>query len=219
VNILASPRTSPDAPMTFGAKAALTAGLTVPFVAVLGTVYFFWRRLVGPTELVLFAFFYAYTVFGMTVGFHRLLTHRAFETGPVVKFLLAVGGTMCLQGPVILWVAIHRRHHQVSDRDGDPHSPHLHGDSLADKIRGFWHAHIGWLYHPDPVDMVRSVPDMMNDPIIRFVDRTAYFWFFLGLALPTGIAYAINPTPWSALSGFIWGGLVRIFSCTTPRSA
>jgi stearoyl-CoA desaturase (Delta-9 desaturase) len=197
--------------MTRGQRAAMLLGVIGPFIGLIAAIVLLWGYGVGWLEISLMLGMYALTVLGVTVGFHRLLTHRAFETVAPVKVLLSIAGSMALQGPVIKWCAVHRRHHQLSDREGDPHSPHLHGDGVLGLIRGMFHAHVGWLFEPEPADLGRSVKDLMADKSLVFVDRLFFFWFFLGLLIPTVIGGLVSGSWWGALLGFIWGGLVRVF--------
>jgi len=151
--------------------------------------------------------------FGITVGFHRLFTHRAFKTGRIMRFVWAVLGSMALEGPVIEWVAYHRRHHRFSDSEGDPHSPHVgHGSGIVGALRGLFHAHVGWvLFSDEPAEEDRYAPDLIADPVVRFVDRTFVLWAVLGLALPFGLGVALTGTIFGGLMGLLWGGAVRIF--------
>ncbi|MFO0799932.1 MAG: acyl-CoA desaturase [Gemmataceae bacterium] len=143
---------------------------------------------------------------GVTIGFHRLFTHRAFATVRPVEWVLMVLGCTAGQAAPFWWVATHRDHHRHSDRPGDPHSPHLH----ADNWRGFWHAHMGWL-HEQYVYDPRTVPDLTRRRDLAFIDRHWLEWYLLGLALPAAVAYLIGGTATDALLGFLWGGLVRHF--------
>jgi stearoyl-CoA desaturase (delta-9 desaturase) len=151
--------------------------------------------------------------FGITVGFHRLFTHRAFKTGRMMRFVWAVLGSMALEGPVIEWVAYHRRHHRFSDSEGDPHSPHVgHGSGVVGALRGLFHAHVGWvLFSDEPAEEDRYAPDLIADPVVRIVDRTFVLWAVLGLALPFGLGVALTGTIFGGLMGLLWGGAVRIF--------
>ena len=182
-----------------------------PFVGFVGAVILLWGRGVGAADLVAMVLMYCVAGYGVTIGFHRLLTHKSFETWRPVRILLAVFGSIGAQGAVIRWCATHRRHHQASDREGDPHSPHHHGDSPAGLLKGLWHAHVGWCFDRDPDDTARSVPDLLADPAMVRVDQLYFFWVFVGLALPAAMVGLWTGSWWGALSGMLWGGLARIF--------
>jgi len=148
---------------------------------------------------------------GITVGFHRLFTHRGFETNKVVEFLLGVFGSMAVQGPLFDWVATHRRHHQYSDHDGDPHSPHLHGRGIRGLVLGIWHSHMGWFFQPDPANLSRYIKDLRQSRMLRWVNALFPLWILVGLLIPTALGALIIGGWQGALLGLIWGGLVRIF--------
>jgi stearoyl-CoA desaturase (delta-9 desaturase) len=197
-------------PLTALDRATVFVGVLGPPVGAAVAIYSLWHRGVGPVDLALMAGMYFLTLLGITLGYHRLFTHRSFATPAAVRFVLAVLGSMALQGPVIQWVAHHRRHHQVSDRQGDPHSPHLHEPGLWNALKQAWHAHAGWLFGSEPENLRRSVPDLLADPVVAFVDRTFWYWVVLGLVLP-GIAGGLIAGTWfGAFTGFLWGGLVRM---------
>jgi stearoyl-CoA desaturase (Delta-9 desaturase) len=147
---------------------------------------------------------------GVTVGYHRYFTHQAFETGSLVRVLLAILGSMSAQGPLIAWVSTHRRHHQLSDRDGDPHSPNLNGPGFRGRLKGFWHAHFGWMTaHPLPNPM-RYARDILRDRRLVWVSRMYYCWVLLGVLMP-GIVLGLVRLDWHGfVSGCLWGGLLRI---------
>ncbi len=149
----------------------------------------------------------------MTVGFHRLFTHRSFKAKPAVRGTLAILGSIAIEGPVISWVADHRKHHAFSDKVGDPHSPHVdHGGGLRGELRGFVHAHIGWLFvHDQRGSRARYAPDLLRDPVISFVDRTFVLWAVGGLVLPFLLGFAIGGSLAAGLTALLWGGLVRLF--------
>jgi stearoyl-CoA desaturase (delta-9 desaturase) len=172
-----------------------------------------WNELLHWHDLVVFGLVYVLTGFGVTVGFHRHLTHRSFEAGRVVRGTLAALGSAAIEGPVISWVADHRRHHTFSDEEGDPHSPHVgHGGGLRGTLKGLFHAHVGWLFiHTNRGSRVRYAPDLLRDPVIKFVDRTFFFWVAVGLAVPFGLGVALGGTVAAGLTGLLWGGGVRMF--------
>jgi stearoyl-CoA desaturase (delta-9 desaturase) len=147
------------------------------------------------------------------VGFHRHLTHRAFKARPWVRATLAALGSAAIEGPVISWVADHRKHHAFTDVEGDPHSPHVdHGVGWRGALRGLLHAHVGWLFlHTQRGRKERYAPDLIADPAIRFVDRTFVLWVTLGLLAPFFLGWAIGGTLVTGLTGLLWGGLVRVF--------
>jgi stearoyl-CoA desaturase (delta-9 desaturase) len=150
---------------------------------------------------------------GVTVGFHRLLTHRSFDTYRWVRMFWMALGALSVEGSPLIWCAVHRRHHELSDQPGDPHSPHLHGDRPLAALRGLWHAHVGWLftgYWSSP-DLARYVPDLLADRALVLVDRLYYLWVLVSLALPAAIGGLATLSWKGALLGLVWGGLVRIF--------
>src|SRR3954449_100728 len=161
----------------------LVTGL--PVLALGLVVWQSWNGLLRTSDLIVFGIVYALTGFGVTVGFHRLLTHRSFKTGPVVRGVLGALGSAAIEGPAISWVADHRKHHAFADELGDPHSPHVdHGVGLRGALRGLLHAHVGWLFkHDQRGSRSRYAPDLLRDGVVRFVDRTFFVWAIGGLAL------------------------------------
>jgi stearoyl-CoA desaturase (delta-9 desaturase) len=185
-------------------------GVVSPPIGLAAAVYVCWRHGVGPLDLALMGVMYLLTLLGITLGYHRLFTHKSFTTPAAVRFTLAVLGSMALQGPVIQWVAHHRRHHQQSDQEGDPHSPHLHDGGFWNALTQAWHAHAGWLFGEEPHDLRRSVPDLLADPVIAFVDRTFWYWVALGVVIPGAIGYAVTQSWFHAATAALWGGFVRM---------
>jgi stearoyl-CoA desaturase (delta-9 desaturase) len=191
----------------------LTGTITVlPFIGLILVGWQLWDDALHWSDIVVFAIVYPICGLGITVGFHRLLTHRAFKTKPWLRFTFAAMGSMAIEGPVISWVADHRKHHAFADQPGDPHSPHVdHGHGLKGALRGLFHAHVGWLFiHTDRANKERYAPDLMNDPVVRYVDRTFLLWVFVGLLLPFLLGWAIGGTLLAGLTGLLWGGLVRM---------
>jgi stearoyl-CoA desaturase (Delta-9 desaturase) len=190
------------------------AAVVTPFAGAIVAATLLWDRFLGPRELAIFAFMYAITAGGVTVGFHRLLTHRAFKTHGWLRCTLAVLGSMSLQGPVIDWVADHRKHHAFADEDGDPHSPHAgRGKGLRGMATGLWHAHVGWLFQTHgQAPSRRFARDLVEDPAMRRINNGFPLLALLSLALPALLAFALSGgSAIAALAGFVWGGLVRIF--------
>jgi len=161
---------------------------------------------------VVFLILYMATGLGITVGFHRLLTHRSFETQSWLRATFAALGSAAVEGPVISWVSDHRKHHVYADQEGDPHSPHVdHGVGWKGALRGLAHAHVGWLFlHDQRASKERFARDLLEDPAIRFVDRTFVLWVALGLLVPFGLGYALGGSLETALTGLLWGGAVRM---------
>ncbi|HEY2435603.1 MAG TPA: acyl-CoA desaturase, partial [Solirubrobacteraceae bacterium] len=171
------------------------------------------NHLFGWQYLLILAFMYVAVGTGITVGFHRLLTHRSFKCSRLMRAGFAALGSAAAEGPVIDWVATHRKHHQFSDEHGDPHSPHVdreHGWSGA--VRGLAYAHLGWVFKDMEVaDERRYAPDLLADPMIKFVDRTFVLWVIVGLAVPFGLGVTVTGSVTGGLIGLLWGGAARIF--------
>ena len=184
----------------------------VPALALAVAAWQSWDGLLRPRDLAIFAVLYVLTGLGVTVGFHRLFTHRSFKTGPVLRAVLAILGSAAIEGPVISWVADHRKHHAFSDAPGDPHSPHVdHGVGLGGALRGLVHAHIGWLFvHDQRGARDRYAPDLMADPVMRFVDRWFYVWAVGGVAAAFGLGFLLGGTWEAALTALLWGGAIRL---------
>ncbi|HEV3094319.1 MAG TPA: fatty acid desaturase [Solirubrobacteraceae bacterium] len=191
----------------------LTGLITVGPIVALGVVgWQLWDGLLHRSDLFVFAIMYVLTGLGVTVGFHRLFTHRSFKTSRALRFVFAVLGSAAIEGPVISWVADHRKHHAFSDREGDPHSPHVdHGGGLRGILRGLGHAHVGWLFvHTARGHRERYAPDLVADPVVSFVDATFFVWAIGGLLASFVLGYAIGGTLTAGLTGLLWGGAVRM---------
>jgi stearoyl-CoA desaturase (delta-9 desaturase) len=182
--------------------------LLVPLAGVGVAAGLLWHRAVSGTDLVLLAAMYVLVAPGITIGFHRLLAHRAFGTYRAVEYGLAVLGSMAMQGSVIDWVADHRVHHGHADRPGDPHSPH--GDGSA--LRSLWHAHAGWLFrHQGRADPARHAPELLEDRGMRAIDAAFPLLTLASLAIPFGAGWALSGSLRGGVTGLVWGGLVRLF--------
>ena len=164
-------------------------------------------------DLLVLAVTYALTGLGITVGYHRLLTHRSFKTTRLVRALLAVLGSMAVEGPVLEWVATHRKHHRFSDNTGDPHSPHVdHAPGWRGALHGLWHAHVGWMLRgQDRPNPARYAKDLLADRDLRLISRTFPLWVAVGLAVPFGLGMALTGSVAGGVTGLLWGGAVRIF--------
>jgi stearoyl-CoA desaturase (Delta-9 desaturase) len=184
----------------------------VPFLMLAVVAWQVWNSLLHWHDLVVFAVLYAASGLGVTVGFHRLFTHRSFKTSPALRGVFAVLGSTAIEGPVISWVADHRKHHAFSDQPGDPHSPHVdHGVGWRGALRGLAHAHVGWLFiHTQRGNRRRYAPDLLADPVVAFVDRTFVLWALAGQVAPFGLGWLIGGDLTSGLTGLLWGGAVRL---------
>jgi stearoyl-CoA desaturase (delta-9 desaturase) len=169
-----------------------------------------WAGLLHWSDVGVFAIMYVLTGIGVTVGFHRLLTHRSFKTGPVVRGGLAILGSAAIEGPVISWVADHRKHHAFSDRPGDPHSPHDERDGFAAPLRGFFHAHIGWLFRANATSAERYAPDLVNDADVAIISRLFPLFAVFSLAAPFFLGWAWTGTIGGALTALLWAGAARM---------
>jgi stearoyl-CoA desaturase (delta-9 desaturase) len=202
----------PAAPWTH--KLTMLTAVALPLVGCVVAVVLTWRLgFMGWLYLAMLIGGWLSTGTGITIGFHRLLTHRSFDTYRWVKLVWMTLGALSVEGSPLVWCAVHRRHHELSDQPGDPHSPHLHGKGWWNALRGLWYAHAGWLftgYWSSP-DKQRYVPDLLTDPALVAVDRLYYLWVLVSLALPTAIGGLATWSWTGALLGLVWGGLVRIF--------
>ena len=187
--------------------------VVVPFAATLVAIALLWNSLVSATDLAIAAVMYLLTAIGITVGFHRLLTHRSFQTSKPLEYLFAILGSMAVQGPVIAWVADHRKHHAHTDEEGDPHSPHVgHDGGVKGVLGGLWHAHSGWLMSTQGrADWKRYARDLYEDRGMRTINRRFPLFVLATLVVPALAGYLLTGTLLGALTGFLWGGLVRIF--------
>jgi stearoyl-CoA desaturase (delta-9 desaturase) len=175
-----------------GYKGVVLTVVILPLLATVFAIVLLWQRAVHVSDLMLLTVMYSLVALGVTVGFHRMLTHRSFRPNPVVKFVLLVLGSMSLEGPALDWAAIHIKHHAHSDREGDPHSP----------LEGFFHAHIGWMFGDGTIDPNVYCRNLVKDPMVVFVSRTFVLWVVLSLVIPFAIG---------GWTGLLWAGLVRIF--------
>jgi stearoyl-CoA desaturase (Delta-9 desaturase) len=205
------PAYEPPERLALGLKVANFLAVVLPLLGMGSIAVFLWGWGFSWTDLGLLLGMYVLTALGITVGFHRLFVHRSFETYPIIQFVLGVLGSMAVEGSLFHWVALHRRHHQHSDRPGDPHSPHLHGEGIRGLLRGLWHAHLGWIFDPDPPDLDRYLKDLQQSRMLRRVSALFPVWVALGLLLP-GVLGGVITGAWGGVwTGLIWGGPVRVF--------
>ena len=184
--------------------------IVVPFLAVLAAVPIAWGGWLGWTDLLIMAGMYWLTGHGITVGFHRLFTHKSYKPNRAVKIFWAVAGSMAIQGPVVRWVADHRKHHKFSDRDGDPHSPWRYGTDTKALLKGLAHAHLMWLFDPEQTPQRKYAPDLMKDRDIVKVSRQFPLWVVVSLLLPAVLGGLLTMSWQGALTAFFWGSLVRV---------
>ena len=184
----------------------------VPFLGFLFAAWSTWGNGLSAVDAGIFLFMYMLTGLGVTVGYHRCLTHGSFESKPALRAFLAIAGSMSVEGSVISWVSAHRRHHAFSDREGDPHSPHLdEGPGLKGVMKGLHHAHMGWLFDSEKTSAERWAPDLLKEPMMAKIDKAFLPLLVATLALPALLGLVITQTWAGALSAFLWGGLARIF--------
>jgi stearoyl-CoA desaturase (Delta-9 desaturase) len=183
-----------------------------PFIGLVAAVVLLWGRGLSGLDLALFLGLYILSGIGVTVGFHRLLTHGSFEASRHARVVFAVLGSLAIEGSVISWVADHRRHHAFADKEGDPHSPHLtEGEGVGAILRGLWHAHVGWFFSEEKTERSRWAPDLLKDSALRKVDRAFPVLVLVSLFVPPLIGFAVTRSWIGALSAFVWGSLVRMF--------
>lgn len=204
------PCLSTEARASFGKRAALLVVVVTPFIGLVAAIISVWGWGFRWSDLVLLGVMYLLTALGITVGFHRLFTHRSFETHRAVELVFAALGSMAVQGPLLQWVALHRLHHQHSDHADDPHSPHHRGSGVWGVLRGLWHAHLGWMFEANPHNLQRYVKDLRQSGTLRMASALFPIWVLVGLLIPAGLGWWLAGTASGALTGFIWGGLVRV---------
>ena len=190
-----------------------TAIIALPIAALGSAGWLAWGGSLHWQDLLVLAIVYSLSGAGITVGYHRLFTHRSFKTSRALRMVFAVLGSMAVEGSVVEWVATHRRHHDFSDKPGDPHSPHAeHAPGWRGALGGLIHAHVGWMFRgKDMANPGRYARDLMADRDLRFISRTFPLWVLAGLALPFGLGTLLTGSIVGGLTGLLWGGAVRIF--------
>jgi stearoyl-CoA desaturase (delta-9 desaturase) len=202
----------PEMQMSRGHKIINLIGVPLPLIALAFAIVLLWHRAVGPVDLIVMGGLYVITALGITLGYHRMFTHRSFESSAAFRAVVAALGSMAVQGSVITWVADHRKHHAFTDQDGDPHTPHGFGPGIMGAVQGLWHAHVGWLFETvGTADRKRFVPDLLKDRTLRAMDKLFLVFVVLGLAIPFAVGWLVGGTLWAGIIGLLWGGFVRIF--------
>jgi len=191
-------------------RIALASFIGVPFVAFLAAIPVAWGGWLGWSDVVITMTMYGLTLHGVTVGYHRLFTHKSFKPNRAVKVVLAVLGSMAIEGPVIRWVADHRKHHRFSDREGDPHSPWRFGTSLVGLTKGFLWAHMGWLFDAEQTPIDKYAPDLAKDRDLVRISRMFWMWVLVSILLPPVAGFLLTWSWQGALTAFFWGTVVRI---------
>lgn len=191
----------------------------LPFLGTLVALGLLLYRPVNAVDVGLFFGMWLVTGLGLTVGYHRLFTHRAFSTGAGTSVALLIMGSMAGRGPMLSWVAMHRRHHELSDHEGDLHSPNLHGTSFLGRLRGWLHAHLTWMIEHDYPNVAHYVPDLMSERVLVIANRYYYLWVALGLLVPAALGGLLAQSFMGAVTGFLWGGVVRLFVVEQSMSA
>jgi stearoyl-CoA desaturase (delta-9 desaturase) len=191
-------------------RVILGAFIAVPFLAILAAIPIAWGGWLGWRDVAIAVLMYVVAGHGVTVGFHRLFTHRSFKANRGLKIGLALAGSLAVEGPVIRWVADHRRHHKYSDRDGDPHSPWRYGDTVPALVKGMFYAHMGWMFDVEQTNQRQYAPDLIKDPDIRAISRAFPWLVAVSLLLPAVLGGLLSWSWLGAVTGFFWGTLVRV---------
>ncbi|HET6154434.1 MAG TPA: acyl-CoA desaturase [Marmoricola sp.] len=189
---------------------ALAIFIAVPFLALIAAIPVAWGGWLHWSDVVIAAGMYWFTGHGITVGFHRLFTHKSFKPNRFTKIALAVAGSMAIQGPIVRWVADHRKHHKFSDRDGDPHSPWKYGNDLRALWKGFWHAHMMWLFDSEQTIQHKYAPDLLKDKDLVRISRNFWLFVVISVALPAALGGLVTWSWQGAVTAFFWGSLVRV---------
>ncbi|MFI5531632.1 acyl-CoA desaturase [Kitasatospora sp. NPDC051853] len=195
-----------------GLAERITLGLFigVPFLALLAAVPVAWGWGLGWTDLAIMTVMYFVACHGITVGFHRYFTHGSFKAKRPLVVAMAIAGSLAIEGPLVRWVADHRKHHRFSDKEGDPHSPWRYGESVPALMKGLWWAHMGWLFDEEQTPQLKYAPDLVNDPVIRAISRLFWLWTLISMLIPPVIGGLVSMSWQGALTAFFWGSLVRV---------
>lgn len=187
------------------------AVVIIPFIGVVFSIPMICRLGVSAVDIGIFIFMLILSMIGIEVGFHRYFSHCAFRTKTFIEVVLAILGCMTGEGPPIYWVANHRRHHQYSDQSGDPHSPNLRGNKIHNRLYGLWHAHLGWILDLELTNTVLYAKDLLRNPILCQINKYYFLWLSIGIFIPAVLGGVLTKTWTGFLSGFLWGGVIRLF--------
>lgn len=204
------PDAAPADRKTWPSQVVLSLFIALPLAALAAAVPVFWGWGLTWRDVVIAFVMYVLTGHGVTVGFHRYFTHRGFKAKRWLRVFLAVAGSMAIQGPVIQWVADHRKHHRFSDKEGDPHSPWRYGENLLALTKGFFYSHVGWLFDWEKTPETQYAPELVADRDINAVSRTFPFWVAVSLLFPPLVGGLWSWSWQGALTAFFWGSLVRV---------
>ncbi|MFI9270651.1 acyl-CoA desaturase [Kitasatospora sp. NPDC052896] len=191
-------------------RLALALFIVLPFLALLAAVPVAWGWGLDWTDVIIATVMYFTACHGITIGYHRFFTHRAFKANRPLKIAMAVAGSLAVEGPLVRWVADHRKHHKFSDKAGDPHSPWRYGETVPALLKGLWWAHIGWLFDSEQTPQHVYAPDLVKDRDLRTVSRLFWLWTTVSMLLPALVGGLVGGSWQSALSAFFWGSLVRV---------
>lgn len=213
VEAISTPHGVPLARPPLASQIGSLVAIIVPFLGLIAAVIMIWNSPFSWLNLSLFLGGYVLTTLGVTIGYHRLFTHKSFKARRVLTLALGVLGSMAVEGSILEWVSTHRRHHQHTDRPDDPHSPHAFGTSLVSMVRGAVHAHFGWFFAKTPTREVmdRYVPDLLADPLVMWMSKRFALFAVLGLVIPAAIGGIVTGSWMGALMALLWGGLLRVF--------
>ena len=199
-----------DEPQSTFSKVLVGTFVAVPLLALIAAIPLAWGWGLGWHDVVLAVAFYYISGLGIAMGFHRYFTHSSFKAKPAMRVALAIAGSLAVEGPVLNWVADHRRHHKYSDREGDPHSPWRFGDDWKALTKGLVWAHVGWLFDANRTSKEKFVPDLMADKKIDRISRLFPALVAFSLLAPALIGGLWAWSWWGALTAFFWATLVRV---------
>ncbi|GAA0542819.1 acyl-CoA desaturase [Paractinoplanes ferrugineus] len=204
------PQPLTEGPQPWGVLFALYAFVVIPFLAVLAAIPLAWGGWLSWTDLAIGSVFYIVSGLGITVGFHRYFTHGSFKAKRWLRIVLALAGSVAVEGNIIQWVADHRRHHMFSDQQGDPHSPWRYGTGYRALIKGLWHAHLGWMLSRELTNRARFAPDLLADKDIRRIDKWFGLLVLFSMLSPAVLGGLVTWSWTGALTAFFWAGIIRI---------